>query len=117
VRWIGSCRRELLDHITKLNEEHLRRLIRDYVRYYHEDRIHDSLGKDSMPLGATCIDGGARPGGSEIRLASAGRVLSRRTADLGCHRGRIPSLPDVVPRVRPGRLRRPLDFGASAQER
>ena len=46
-RWIGSCRRELLDHVVILNESHLRRLMRDYVLYYHEDRIHDSLEKDS----------------------------------------------------------------------
>jgi putative transposase len=45
--WVGSCRRELLDHVIPLNEEHLRRLIREYVRYYHEDRIHESLGKDT----------------------------------------------------------------------
>jgi len=31
-RWVGSCRRELLDHVIPLNEEHLRRLIREYVR-------------------------------------------------------------------------------------
>jgi transposase InsO family protein len=46
-RWIGSCRREILDHIIPVNEEHLRRLIRDYVRYYLEDRVHDSLSKDT----------------------------------------------------------------------
>ena len=46
-RWIGSCRRELFDHVLILNESHLRRLIRDYISYYHEDRIHDSLEKDS----------------------------------------------------------------------
>jgi hypothetical protein len=23
------------------------RLLRDYVSYYHEDRVHDSLGKDT----------------------------------------------------------------------
>jgi putative transposase len=46
-RWIGSCRRELLDHIIPLNESHLRRLIREYVAYYHEDRTHDSLKKDT----------------------------------------------------------------------
>jgi transposase InsO family protein len=46
-RWIGSCRRELLDHLVVLNEAHLRRLIRDYVSYYHRDRIHDSLEKDT----------------------------------------------------------------------
>jgi transposase InsO family protein len=46
-RWIGSCRREILDHVIALNEDHLRRMIREYVRYYREDRIHDSLAKDA----------------------------------------------------------------------
>jgi putative transposase len=46
-RWVGSCRRELLDHVIPLNEQHLRRLIRDYVDYFRQDRIHDSLGKDT----------------------------------------------------------------------
>ena len=46
-RWIGSCRRELLDHVIALNESHVRRLIREYVSYHHEDRIHDSLEKDA----------------------------------------------------------------------
>ena len=46
-RWIGSCRREILDHVLALNEEHLRRLIRDYVHYHQEDRVHDSLNKDT----------------------------------------------------------------------
>ena len=46
-RWVGSCRRELLDHVIPLNEQHLRRLVRDYRAYYQEDRIHDALGKDA----------------------------------------------------------------------
>ena len=46
-RWVGSCRREILDHVIALNEQHLRRLIGDYVNYHHEDRIHDSLEKDT----------------------------------------------------------------------
>jgi transposase InsO family protein len=46
-RWIGSCRREILDHTIPVNEEHLRRLIGDYLSYYHEDRVHDSLSKDT----------------------------------------------------------------------
>jgi putative transposase len=44
-RWIESCRREFLDWVIPLNEQHLRRLLSDYVRYYHEDRTHLGLGK------------------------------------------------------------------------
>jgi transposase InsO family protein len=46
-RWVGSCRREILDHVIALNEQHLRRLIRDYVDYHQQDRLHDSLQKDT----------------------------------------------------------------------
>jgi transposase InsO family protein len=46
-RWVGSCRREILDQVIALNEQHLRRLIGDYVDYHHQDRIHDSLEKDT----------------------------------------------------------------------
>lgn len=49
-RWIGSCRRELLGHVIILNQTHLRRLIQDYISYYHADRIHDSLGKDTPAI-------------------------------------------------------------------
>jgi putative transposase len=47
-RWIGSCRREILDHLITINEEHLRRILREYVHYHHEDRLHDSLHKDAL---------------------------------------------------------------------
>jgi len=46
-RWVGSCRRDLLDQIIPLNERHLKRLLSEYVRYYHEDRTHLGLGKDT----------------------------------------------------------------------
>lgn len=42
---MGSMRRELLDHIIPLNEYHLRRLGRDYLAYYHQDRTHIGLNK------------------------------------------------------------------------
>src|ERR1700674_3654179 len=44
-RWVESCRRDLLDHIVAVNERHLKRLLSEYVRYYHEDRTHLGLGK------------------------------------------------------------------------
>ena len=42
-RWVGSCKRELIDHVIVLNEKHLHRLLRDYVHYYNTDRVHTSI--------------------------------------------------------------------------
>ncbi len=52
-RCVGNCRRDLLDHVIVLNERHLKRLMNEYVRYYHEDRTHLGLNKQT-------------PGGREI---------------------------------------------------
>jgi transposase InsO family protein len=49
-RWVQSCRRDLLNHVIPLNERHLMRLLSDYVHYYHEDRTHLALGKET-PFG------------------------------------------------------------------
>ncbi|MBM4321264.1 MAG: integrase [Deltaproteobacteria bacterium] len=46
-RWVGSVRRELLDHVVVLGERHLHGLMREYVAYYRRDRCHLSLGKDA----------------------------------------------------------------------
>ena len=46
-RWVRSFRNDLLDHVIVLNEAHLRRLARDYLAYYHADRTHDGLDKDT----------------------------------------------------------------------
>jgi putative transposase len=44
---VGTIRRELLDYVIPLNEYHLRRLGREYLAYYQEDRTHDGLGKQT----------------------------------------------------------------------
>jgi transposase InsO family protein len=46
-RFVGNCRRDLLDHVIVLNERHLKRLVSEYVRYYHEDRTHLGLDKET----------------------------------------------------------------------
>ena len=46
-RFIGSVRRECLDHVIVLNERHLYRLVKNYVDYYNGSRTHLTLRKDS----------------------------------------------------------------------
>jgi putative transposase len=64
-RFVGNCRRDLLDHVIVLNERHLKRLMAEYVLYYHDDRTHLGLKKQT-------------PAGREaIRVASPGsRMIS-----------------------------------------
>jgi hypothetical protein len=37
----------LLDHVIVLNERHLKRLMNECVHYYHEDRTHLELDKQT----------------------------------------------------------------------
>lgn len=53
-RWVGSCRRDLLDHVIVLNERHLKRPITEYMDYYHEDRTHLALEK-ATPSGRLTV--------------------------------------------------------------
>jgi transposase InsO family protein len=55
-RFVGNCRRDLLDHVIVLNERHLKRLMSEYVRYYHEDRTHLGLNKQT-PAGRKTVKG------------------------------------------------------------
>ena len=64
-RWAGGCRRDLLDHVIILNERHLKWLMSAYLLYYHEDRTHLRLAKDT-PAG--------RP--TEIRSKAESKIQS-----------------------------------------
>jgi putative transposase len=46
-RVIGSIRRECLDHLIIIGEDHLRRALRDYFDYYHSSRPHEGLERNS----------------------------------------------------------------------
>ena len=62
-RLIGSIRRECLDHVVIVNENHLRNVLGEYLGYYSEARTHLALGKDSPE---------ARP----VEPPEAGRVVA-----------------------------------------
>jgi transposase InsO family protein len=68
-RWVGNCRRDLLDHEIVLNERHLKRLMNEYVRYYHDDRTHLTLAKET-PAGRRA----AKNPGVVCRIASMPRL-------------------------------------------
>jgi len=76
-RWVGSCRRDLLDHVIILNERHLKRLMSAYLHYYHEDRTHLGLSKDT-PAGRLTEIRGARA--AQIQSLSRLGGLHRRYA-------------------------------------
>ncbi len=47
-RFIGKLRRELLEHVIVLSENHLRRLLKKYIEdYYHIARPHQGLNSDT----------------------------------------------------------------------
>ena len=46
-RWIGSCGRELFDHVIVCGEQHAVRPVQEYVAYPHQDRTHLGLAKDT----------------------------------------------------------------------
>jgi hypothetical protein len=62
-RLIGTVRRECLDHVIVLSEGGLRKVLKEYFRYYDECRPHESLGKNS-------------PTPRAIELGKKGPVLS-----------------------------------------
>jgi transposase InsO family protein len=73
-RVVGSVRRELLDHVVVLNEDHLRRLLREYVDYYNDERVHTSIADapvgrpvESRPSASAKVIGFPRVGGLHHR--------------------------------------------------
>jgi hypothetical protein len=46
-RLIGSIRRDCLNRVVVLGEQHLRRILTGYFAYYHGSRTHLALAKDA----------------------------------------------------------------------
>ena len=72
-RWVQSCRRDLFDHVIVLNERHLKRLLNEYVRYYHDDRTHLALAKET-PRSREAV---SKHGSRTIRMPRLGGLHHR----------------------------------------
>jgi hypothetical protein len=59
-RWIGSCRRGLLDRTLIWNQRHLMTVQREYEDFYNEHRPHRTLNQAAplrpLPGGVTDLD-------------------------------------------------------------
>jgi putative transposase len=59
-RWIGSCRRELLDRTLIWNQRHLMTVLREYEDFYNTHRPHRTLNQAAplrpLPDGITDLD-------------------------------------------------------------
>ncbi len=97
-RFVGTVRRELLDHAIVLDDRHLRRLLNEYLAYYHEDRTHLGVDKDAplargvepRPNGAAAVHARPRVGGLHHRYswgAAAQAKPPRRGAPAAAARG------------------------------
>jgi len=62
-RIIGSIRRELLHHVIVFNDNHLKKLLTEYIRYYNTNRPHQSLD-------------GTSPDYREKQALSDGKILT-----------------------------------------
>jgi putative transposase len=52
-RWVGTVRRECLDHLLIVGREHLVRVLHGYVEHYNQHRPQRSLGLGApIPVGA-----------------------------------------------------------------
>jgi transposase InsO family protein len=64
-RFLGSVRRECLDHLLILHERHLGRVLQDYVTYFNRARPHQGIDQ-TIPQGMTL----------EVRGPSDGTIVS-----------------------------------------
>ena len=71
----GSIRRECTDHVIVFGENHLRRILRAYFEYYHEDRTH--LGLDKETPKERPVSNRASPNSRLIELPRVGGLHHR----------------------------------------
>lgn len=85
-RLIGTLRRECLDHLIPFGENHLRRLLQRWKRYYNRARPHSSLGT-GFPEATEALPVAPQP--HRHRLPEASRVVAHPVLGGICHDYRL----------------------------
>jgi transposase InsO family protein len=70
-----SIRRECTDHVIVFGEKHLRRILQSYFEYYHHDRKHSGLNKET-PMGRS-VSNRASPSAKLVALPRVGGLHDR----------------------------------------
>ena len=81
-RFIGSIRRECLDHVIVVNETGLSRVLTRYLAYYHRSRTHLSLAKDSPRPGRSLHQRWGRSWPFQRSAASTTATTAARRSDI-----------------------------------
>jgi putative transposase len=71
-RFVGTIRRECLDHVLVFGERHLEQVLKEYVRHYNEERLHRGLSlRTPEPKLAP-----QHPGGEVVRTSRLGGLIN-----------------------------------------
>jgi putative transposase len=112
-RWIGTLRRECLDHLLITGRRHLSLVLQEYLEHYNAHRPHRSLYQQP-PAGRT-----PQPSGATVRPLRRDRLgglvheylqVARRDRVLGTHTSPRP-VPGLQRRARPRRRARAVAEG------
>jgi len=57
---VRTLRRECLDHLIILGEQHLRSVLAEFVAYYNQDRPHRALGLETPVPSSRRLSGAIR---------------------------------------------------------
>ena len=82
VRWIGTARRDCLDHVIVWNKAQVRRTLHEFLSYYHADRTRQGLANDcpeSRPVEPRSL-------GRVVELPRVGGLHHRNTRLAACSR-------------------------------
>jgi len=80
-RFVGTLRRDLLDDVLILSENHLRRVITEYIRFYKEARPHQALGHQQPIPGPLATEGSSTQSPYSVgSITTTGVSLDERCA-------------------------------------